>query len=336
MARSYLVTGVSGHLGNAIVRQLLEDGETVRGLVLPGEVTAGKLPEGMELFQGDITDRESLRPFFAAPKGTTQRVIHCAGIISIASKAQAKMRDTNVGGVQSIIALAKEYQVEKLVYVSSVHAIPEQPHGEVITEVRHFHPSLVVGPYAKTKAEATALVLEAAKGGLDASVVHPSGIVGPFDYGQGHTTQLILDFSMGRLWAAVKGGYDFVDVRDVARGTIAASKVGKRGECYILSGHYVTIRQFLDAISLVIGRPKVKVLLPRWFAKLTAPLAELYYALLKQPPLFSSYSLYTLGSNGRFSHVKANTELGYTTRAFEETIQAAVFWLRSEGRLFTG
>jgi dihydroflavonol-4-reductase len=335
MNAMYLVTGVAGHLGNAIVRQLLEQGEKVRGLVLPREQTEGKSLDGVELFAGDITHRESLRPFFTTSDSAPVVVIHCAGIVSIASKAQKKVHDTNVGGTQNIIALCKEYQVQKLVYVSSVHAIPELPHGETISEVERFHPDLVTGPYAKTKAEATALALEATSDGLDVSVVHPSGIVGPYDYGRGHTTQLILDYCSGRLRVGIKGGYDFVDVRDVASGTIAASRLGRPGGCYILSNRFVPIPEFMDLLHGITRQSKTSCYLPLWVAKLTAPVSELYCALLKQPSLYTAYSLYTLSSNARFTHEKASRELAYKVRSFQETVEDTVAWLKSQGRILT-
>lgn len=333
MKEIYLVTGAAGHLGNVIVRQLIEEGHWVRALILPGENVEGKFPQGVELFTGDITDLESLRPFFTAPEDASLHVIHSAGIISIASKVQAQMEAVNVGGVKNIIALCKEYQVAKLVHISSVHAIPELPHGETISEADYFHPDLVVGPYAKTKAQATALVLNAAEEGLDATVVHPAGIVGPYDYGRGHITQLVVDYCSGRLFAGVKGGYDFVDVRDVARGTISACKKGQKGACYILSNRYISIPEFLNLLHEVSGRPRVKLFLPPWFAKLTVPLSGFYYSLLRQTPLYTAYSLYTLSSNAQFSHEKASRDLGYTTRPFKETLADTVDWFRKQGRI---
>lgn len=333
MAVVYLLTGVSGHLGNVIARQLVEAGHRVRGLVLPDDQIEGRLPEEVEIFIGDITNQESLRPLFTVPKGISLRVIHSAGIISIASKAHAKMRATNVGGVKNMLTLSQEHEVEKFIYVSSVHAIPELPHGKTISEVDNFHPDLVVGPYAKTKAEATALVLEAAAGGFDASVVHPSGIVGPYDYGWGHMTQLIEDYCNEKLFAAIKGGYDFVDVRDVAKGTIAASEHGKRGACYILSNQYIALADILQGLQEITGIPKTKLILPLWIAKLSAPWAERYYAIRGKRPLYTPYSLYTLKSNAQFTHEKATIELGYTPRPFRLTLEDTVRWLADQGRI---
>lgn len=331
MENLYLVTGAAGHLGNVIVRQLIEQGKTVRALVQNKPESSAIFSPEVEIFEGDVRDMESLRSFFNVPKNVAVKVIHCAGIISIASKAQNRMHEINVGGTKNIISLCQEYGVDKLVYVSSVHAIPELAHGEIISETKSINVNLVVGPYAKTKAEATALVLKASEAKLDASVVHPSGIMGPFDYSGGHVNQMVRDFYTGRLFAGVKGGYDFVDVRDVAQGTINAADFGKQGECYILSNRFYSIPELLELFHKVTERPRVKTMLPLWFAKLTAPLSEIYYKIRKQPPLYTSYSLYTLSSNAIFSNIKAKRELDYTTRPFKETVEDTVQWFKEHG-----
>ena len=179
----------------------------------------------------------------------------------------------------------------------------------------------------------TAYALAARARGLDVRVVHPSGICGPYDYGHGHLTQLVQDFCTGRLAAGVDGGYDFVDVRDVAAGILACCERGRPGECYILSGRYCTVRDVLAMLHRITGRRRVRVMLPLWLARAAAPLSEQYYRLLRQPPLYTAYSLYTLSSGARFSHAKAARELGYTTRPFGTTLADTVAWLRRQGRI---
>ena len=148
---------------------------------------------GTEIYEGDVCNEESLEPLFATQDGEELIVIHCAGIVSIASGYHKIVYDVNVSGTRNVVDCCIKHHVKKLVYVSSVHAIPEKPKGEIITEISHFDPGQVVGLYAKTKSEATQIVLNAAAEGLDASVVHPSGICGPYDYGRGHITQLFKD-----------------------------------------------------------------------------------------------------------------------------------------------
>lgn len=334
MRKVYLVTGALGHLGNTIINKLLQAGKSVRGFDLAGCAVRPEFEKGeLELVYGDIKEEESVRAFFCPDKKEERIVIHTAGIVSIASKYDKLVYDVNVGGTLNLLTLCKETGAEKLVYISSVHALPEGEKGSVITETGVFDPAKVHGLYAKTKAEATAAVLAAAKEGLNASVLHPSGILGPFDYGHGHMTQLVIDYMNGRLTACVNGGYDFVDVRDVAEAAVTCAEKGRAGECYIVSNRYVSVRELLNTLHLVTGKRKIRTVLPMWFAKLTAPLAEGYYKLLKQTPLYTAYSLYTLNCNAVFSHEKAGKELQYAPRPIEETLKDTVEWLLGEGRI---
>lgn len=330
MEKIYLVTGAAGHLGRVILHELLKEGKRVRALVLSGEP---HIPEAAEIYYGDICESESIRPCFENLTGCELVVIHCAGIVSIASKYNPQIYNVNVTGTKNIIDLSKEYRISKLVYISSVHAIPEQPKGITITETDDFNTDQVVGLYARTKAEATAYVLDAARQGLNACVVHPSGIAGPFDYGRGHTTTLVIDYYKGRLTSGIDGGYDFVDVRDVAEGVISVCDKGRQGECYILSNRFFEVREILEMLHEITGRKKITNFLPLWFIIATAPMAELYYKILRQPPLFTSYSIYTLNSNAQFSHQKATDELGYRTRDMKETLSDTINWLKEIDRI---
>ncbi len=334
MSELYLLTGAAGHLGTALIKQLIEQQKAVRALVLPGEMHLSKLVDsGAEIVYGDVRSLESLEPFFANPEGRDLVVIHAAGIVSIASRYVKMVQDVNVTGTKNIVELCKKHRVKRLVYVSSVHAIPEAPQGQTICEISQFDPQKVTGLYAKTKAEATQLVLDAAAEGLNACVVHPSGIIGPYDYGHGHLTQLIIDYLKGRLTACVNGGYDFVDVRDVAAGILSCCEKGEPGQCYILSGAYVDVKDLLFLLHEITGKRAIRTILPRWFAKCTAPLAELYYKLLRQPPLYTSYSLYTLAVNAKFSHEKASGLLGYQPRPLRQTLEDTASWLKAHGRV---
>ena len=334
MKRIYIVTGANGFLGNNIVRKLVQDKESeIRALVLPNDKVNSL--EGLEckIYYGDVTKPETLEEIFKIESDAELYVIHCAAIVYIKSKYNPKVYEVNVNGTKNVIEKVLEKNA-KLVYVSSVHAITEKPNNEIMTEINYFEPDKVKGQYAKTKAEIANYVLEMVKArNLNACIVHPSEIIGPNDFGNSHLTQLIIDFATGRLKACVKGGYDFADVRDVADGIISACNKGGRGECYILSNKYIEIKELLDNISEVMNIKKIKTILPMWIAKLTAPLSEKYYAILKEAPLYTSYSLYTLQSNSNFSNQKAKKELGYKNREIKETIKDTIIWLKENGRI---
>ncbi|MGJ4849652.1 NAD-dependent epimerase/dehydratase family protein [Bacillota bacterium Meth-B3] len=327
----FLITGGYGHLGSNLVQLLLSEKKKVRIFDRAGRACISA-PEGLlETVTGDIRNKQDLECLFDGLQGCDVFVIHCAGIVSIASKEDKIVRDVNVNGTKNIVDLCLKHRVERLVYVSSVHALPEKRKGETITEVSSFDPDNVVGLYAKTKAEASQMVLDSCECGLDAVIVHPSGIIGPGDYAVGHTTRLLVDYLNGKLTGGIAGGYDFVDVRDVCQGILKCVEHGRCKEAYILSSRYIAIKEILDQLSNISGRKPMKNYLPLWFIKPMAPLAELYYKIRKVKPLFTSYSLYTLKSNADFSHEKATRELGYQPRELSVTLRDTYDWLKQNG-----
>jgi len=331
----YIVTGAAGHLGSYIVRELLSQGKRVRGLLLPGETCPDFIDINRHLLEehkGNVCDPDSLDRMFGVYPSEDFIVIHCAGIVSITKKEDRRVYDVNVRGTKNIIDICMKHPVKRLVYISSVHAIPPLPRGQVMHEVESFDPDAVPGYYDKTKAIATQLVLDAAADGLDAVVVHPSGIVGPNSLPTGNMAQLIALYVRGKLPAAIRGGYDFVDVRDVATGVVAAAAKGRSGECYILSNRYIDLKEIFDVLFQAGAVKKLKVNLPLWVAKMVAPFAEVYYRLFHKTPLFTRDSLRIISENGLFSHEKASRELNYITRSLKETLTDTALWIRACGQ----
>lgn len=322
----YVVTGAAGHLGGTIVRSLLNAGREVRGLILPGEAGSAVGP-GISYFSGDVREAKSLEGLFEGWEGAGVTVIHTAALISIARKVPQALYEVNVGGTRNILRLCREHGARRLVHVSSVHAIPELPQGQVMREVDAFSPETVFGGYARTKAEAAQAVLDAAREGLNAVIVLPSGIIGPYDRGRNHLVQLFAGYLDGSLPACVEGGYDFVDVRDVARGCLLAAERGRSGESYLLGGHYARIPELLAMAGKVSGKGDLPVM-PLWLARAAVPAIGGWAALRGRRPLYTGYSLRTLTGNGLFSSEKARRELGYAPRELEETVRDMVMWLQ--------
>ncbi len=335
MKVKYLITGAAGHLGSAVVKELNDTGRrNIRVLVMPGDKTAEKLPSDIEKVEGDILDTAVLDTFFDVPENTQIIVIHCAGIVTTSMKFSRKVYDVNVNGTRNIVDLCLAKNVSKLVYVSSIHAMPTLPDGQTMTEIEQFDPSKVVGPYAKTKAEATAYVRAAVTRGLDATIVYPCGIVGPYDQGKtNNITELIIEYSRGKMPVGIKSRFDFVDVRDVARGIVAATHLGRKGEGYILGNRQVSVPEMFELLHKETGKKRTHFFAPMWLAKAGLPFSALYYKLKHRKPLFCAYSLHTLGSNSLYSHEKASRELGYKARPFEETIRDTIAWLSGQGKI---
>jgi dihydroflavonol-4-reductase len=323
-----------GHLGGQVVLRLLSDGRLVRVFLLPGEkCPAAEDPTAAGLIsvvRGNVCKPETLEGLFTDGEGAEYIVIHCAGLVSIATRKDDHVYAVNVGGTANIISACLKHGVKRLVYVSSVHALPELPHGRLQAEVGSFDPRILTGEYARTKAIASQLVLDAAKKGLDAVIVHPAGIIGPGGLPSGNMTNLVSVFLRGRLPAAVKGGFDFVDVRDVAAGIAAPRPTGEsQAHVIFLAAALSRCASFSNTLSEVSGRRKVRLFLPIGLARAFAPLQEAYCHLLRKPLLFTGYSLYTLSQNSLYSSEKARRELGYSTRELRETLRDTVNWARA-------
>jgi len=327
-----VVTGATGHVGNVLVRELLNRGASVRALVLPGEDRKPLAGLEVDCVEGDVRDLDTLRRAFAG----ASTVYHAAGLISILPGQIDALHAVNVVGTRNVVRACEEGAVTRMVYVSSAHALVEPPHGTAITEDAGCDPSKVVGAYARSKALATQEVRLGIERGLDAVVVFPSGIVGPYDFNVSEMGRFILDFVDRRLPAYVEGTYNFVDVRDVVNGVIAAGQKGRTGEGYILSGELLSVSRLIAWLRELTGAPAPSLRLPQWLARAAAVFTPVLSRVTRKKPRFTNYSLRVLRSNGLMDCSKACRELGYTARSLNSSIADAVEWFRQSGRFGKG
>ncbi len=318
-----VVTGATGHIGNVLVRKLLEEGEKVRVFLPPSESVAPFDGESIEIAVGDIRNFHEVE---RALKGADY-VFHLAGIISITPGKEKIMYDINVGGTRNIVKACLKNDIKRLIYTSSIHAFPDLPKDKIINEDVRIDPDKAVGEYGKTKALATLEVMDGIKKGLDAVIVCPTGVIGPYDYKKSEIAELISEYSKKRIGAYIKGAYDFVDVRDVVEGHILAWKKGKRGELYILSGERISIKELFFTLEKYTGIKAPKVHIPPSFAKFLSYLAIIYYKITRKKAIFTPYAIDVLMSNSNISSKKAREELGYKSRSIKESIKDAVNWV---------
>ncbi|MCX7911729.1 MAG: SDR family oxidoreductase [Dehalococcoidales bacterium] len=327
-----VVTGATGHIGNVLIRELVSHGQTVRAFVLPDDDCRPLAGLEVEVVRGDVTGLKSLEAAFAG----ADTVFHLAGIVTIMPGMEKVLERVNVGGTRNVAAACRRCGVHRLVYTSSIHAIAEPPRGTIIDESQAFDPVRVLGDYARSKARATLLLLdEVRRGGLDAVICCPTGVIGPWDYGVSNIGQLILDFASGHLKSYVRGAYDFVDVRDVARGLILAAEKGQSGRHYIFSGSQVQVQELMRELERLIGYPAPTYEIPSAIARAAGVLASVYYRLIRRRPVFTAYSIDVLRSNSQISSARARDELGFTSRPWQDSIRDQVEWFRAEGMLPT-
>lgn len=324
-----VVTGAPGHLGNNLVRILLEDGFQVRSMVLPGENLESLYGLETEIVEGDVRDINSLYKAFDG----ADTVYHLASVISLLPGYSEILEEVNVKGARNVAEACLKTGVRRLVYTSSIHVLVEPPKGQVIDESAPCDPNRVHMAYSKSKAKGTLEVLDVIAKGLDGVITLPTGIIGPHDYKPSEMGCMILDYVRGKIPVRISGGYDFVDVRDVARGHMLAAEKGRTGEKYILSGQWISMDDIMKEISALTGVSLPRFQVPIGLASAIASLLTLYSGITGAKVLMNRDSIATLKSNSLVSCEKAESELGYSARPIRETIRDTVKWFEETGRL---
>ena len=322
-----VVTGACGHIGANLVRALIDSGRPVRFLVHVHDRGIDGLDT--ELVRGDVCDPESLYRAFRH----AEVVYHLAGCISLSMKDWSKLEAINVIGARNVVEACLKTGVRRLVHFSSIHALQQEPLSVPVDELRPLKESPDFPPYDRSKALGEIEVRRGIENGLDAVILNPTAVVGPHDYEPSYLGRAILDMARHKLPALVTGGYDWVDVRDVVSGAITAEKEGTCGACYILSGHWLSLRDIADMVREITGTPPPRLTAPLWLARLGVPVVSIMSRLSGKTPLYTSFSLKAVESNRHMSHEKAARELGYRPRPFRETLADALQWFRDNGQL---
>lgn len=320
------VTGAAGHVGANLVRALLARGDEVRALVRDDSRSLAGLE--LQIVQGDILDPAVLKSFVAG----ADVVYHLAARIALSPKEAREAEAINVTGTENVANAALEAGVRRMIHFSSVHAFECLP-GTTVNETS---PPATASPapvYDHTKARGDQVILGAVERGLPAIIVHPSAVLGPHDYKPSAMGQVILDLARGRMPALVDASFDWVDVRDVCSGAIAAFEKGRVGERYLLTGTFAHVREIANAVAKYAGRRAPRIAVPLRVAKLGVPFAGAWSGLTGQRPLFTRDSIRTLQHACRFDRTKAHRELGYTSRPLDETIETAITCYQQRAKL---
>ncbi|MCK5809338.1 SDR family oxidoreductase [bacterium] len=322
-----LVTGASGHVGNVLVRKLLEKGEEVTVLLhSPTTVRASLTGLDIKKVEGDIRDYNSLVTAFAG----VDMVYHCAATISIMPGDLEKLRETNVEGVKNVMKACREVGVSRVIHISSVEAIGDaSENGEPINESYGFNPDKAMLAYGITKAEGSLAVQYFVKEGMDIVTVCPVGVIGPYDFRPSQMGQMILDFESGNLPAYPGyGGFDFVDTRDLTDGIVAAAEKGKAGDVFLLTSEHITMPAMMDVLTEITGKKKPKISLPYWLMYGVGFFAEQYYKVVNAEPVITRDSVKILKSNLKVDGTKAAKELGFKPRSVKESMADQLAWIK--------
>jgi dihydroflavonol-4-reductase len=313
------ITGASGHIGNNLCRLLLEKGNHLKVLINKTEKSLEGL--SLEKVYGNILDINKVDELIK----DTEYVFHAAALISIGNEQKSLVYQTNTQGTKNVVDACLKYQVKRLIHFSSIHALHANNPDEVLNENNSLANSRDLD-YDKSKALGETFVLEACSKGLDAIILNPASVVGPFDYMPSLVGQMLIKIAKGKLPFLIKGGYHFVDVRDVAETAINAMTLGQSGQRYLLTSQW---KSLLDVAKLVAGeqRKKVPAKIPTPLAWIGLPFIFIFSKIIGAKPLYTKESLKIIASSPKIvENKKAVEELKLMPRLVDETFRDALSW----------
>ena len=124
------------------------------------------------------------------------------------------------------------------------------------------------------------------------------------------------------------GAYNFVDVRDVAKGMIGAAEKGRGGQNYLLCGDKLTVREFIATLAKICGRKPPKVALSKKTIIRLLPVIVKVFDMFKLPPVLNEMSIEILCQNCNFTYEKAAKEFGYKPMSAEDSLRDTIEWIK--------
>lgn len=314
------ITGGNGHIGNAIIEELIRREYSIKALVHSKSNFLENL--AIETIKGSLHNEESLLELMK----DCDYLIHCAAVISINGDQNQLVQKINIEGLENVLKAAKKSKLKRIVHLSSVHAYDHLPTDQTLNETRNFVSDKAYS-YDKSKRDGQLIARKYFEEGLPVIVVNPTAVFGPPNYAQCKQNNAFIAMSKGRIPFVFKGGYNWVDVRDIANSICNALTRGQLGESYILGGNYYTLKDLSRVVAKVSNKRIPCFEVPVGLVKSFLPVISTYYRLRKQDPSVTKESIEILEFGNRFiESEKAKKDLGHTSRPIEETMKDLLSW----------
>lgn len=317
------VTGATGFIGGNLVRALLADSHQVRVLIRPGSDQRNITGLPVDVVIGDLDDRQRLTEQVEG----CDAVFHVAAHYSLWAKDSEPIYRANVTGTENLLAAARRARIKRFIHTSSVAAIGVPAPNTLGTEETQTQLAALVSDYKKSKFLAEQAALKAIRDGLDVIIVNPSTPVGPADVKPTPTGEIILRFLQDRMPAYVHTGLNLIDVEDVTRGHILAWLKGRTGERYILGNRNLTLKEMLEMLAAITGKPAPRIAVPHLIPLAVAYFDEMILArYFGKTPQVSFYSVQMSQKPMYYDSSKAVRELGLPQSPVEKALEKAVRW----------
>ncbi len=321
-----LVTGGGGFIGSHVVKQLVQRGESVRVLHLPGENLSNLNGCNVELVAGNVLNPKDVEKAVAG----CDKVYHLAAIYAFWMRHPQLMFDVNVNGSKYVLNACAEKGVKKVVYTSSMVRYGGQGNGQRGNEESPFAMGNSGELYSISKYQSQELAEQYARQGLNLTIVNPTLPIGPGDIGPTPTGKYLIGMIKNPVVVYTDSVTNAGDVRNIAAGHILAMEKGKQGRSYILGGlEDVSMKEFVELSMRILGKRKPAFQISNKVFEGLGYLMEMYAEFISgEAPLVTSQAARASTRGMRSDCTREQKELGYMCRPLEESIRDAVQWFK--------
>jgi dihydroflavonol-4-reductase len=322
------VTGATGFVGSHVAKALAAQGASLRLLVRKTSRLENLEGIPAEAVVGDLRDAESFRSALTG----CDALMHVAADYRLWVRDPDAMYSANVGGTRTLLQLAREQGVDRVVYTSSVATMGFKDDGSIVDERSPVSLENMIGVYKRSKFLGEQEAIQAAQRGQNVVILNPTTPIGANDLKPTPTGKIIVDFLNLKFPAYMDTGLNIVDVTEVARAHVDALTKGKPGERYILGGENLTLKQILDRMSTITGLPSPTMKVPHTVAMAFAFFDENFTGRLLGKEPRATVEAVRMGKKKMYaSSYKAERELGYKVVPVYQALRAAIEWFRAHG-----
>ena len=321
------VTGATGFVGAHVAQMAAAQGAELR-LLTRSSSNVSRLPESADVVVGDLREPEK----FASALVGCDALIHVAADYRLWVPDPAEMYRANVEGTRTLLRLAREAGVRRVVYTSSVATMGFKKDGTVVDEETAVGEADMIGHYKRSKWMAEQVAMEAARAGQEVMVLNPTTPIGSLDTKPTPTGRIVVDFLNGKFPAYVDTGLNLVDVDEIARMHLVALERGRPGERYILGGENLTLKQILDRLAAITGLKSPTMKVPHAVAMAFAFFDETLMGKMLGKEPRATVEAVRMGRKMMFaSSAKAERELGLKVMSVEGALRSACAWFYKNG-----
>jgi dihydroflavonol-4-reductase len=322
-----LVTGANGLLGHHVVQQLQKENHDIR-IILRGNREIYFDKTNIETVGGNFYDYESLK---IAADGC-EAIIHIAAVTSTDLLNYDDYKKINVEGSLTIIRIAEELKIKKLIFVSTANSIGYGSKENPADETAHIEFPFTKSFYARSKVEAEKFFIEASKKpDCHIIIVNPAFMIGAYDT-KPSSGKLILMGYKKRIMFVPKGGKNFVAVTDVATAICNALTAGKNGQRYLASGVNLSFKEFYEIQSRVGEYAQKIIVIPDFLLEIAGKVGDLLRLICIKTDI-CSMNINQLLIREYYSNKKIVAELAMPQKPIENAIKEALEWFKEQGKI---